>query len=111
MHFRYADAPSIFQKNMNYILSKRFKMTLVSFEPNVDKLRQLFSMLRSFNYKLQPNKFIMGYQWIEILGHMVDGDEIRFDPEKLNAILSDPIPTKKSELSFFHGLLSSISAI
>ena len=74
-----------------------------SFAEFLGHIRQLFERLRFYNFKLQPKKCSLGYEYIKLLGHIVDGQGIRSDPGKVHAILNAPIPTKKSELSSFHG--------
>ena len=112
--FGIANAPSWFQKVMNDLLfdldfAQAFQDDISvgsdSFEDLMRDLDILFQRLEKYNFKLQAKKCSIGYEWMELPGHIVSGEGICSDPGKVEAVLNAPPPTNKKELASFHGFV------
>ena len=49
-------------------------------------LRETFTAMRKYNFKLKKGKSLFFYKRIPIVGHMVSGEGITIDPEKLEGV-------------------------
>ena len=53
-------------------------------------LRMIFTLCRSANLRLKPSKCFFGYDKIAYLGHLVSGNGVEVDPEKIRAMKEFP---------------------
>src|SRR5690606_19190266 len=66
-------------------------------------MRDLMSKLRERNLKVSPEKCALFRMELHFLGHVVGDQGIRTDPKKVEAIMSIPEPTTKTEVRAFTG--------
>jgi len=69
-----------------------------------DKLRDVFERLRHHNLKIQPDKCEFLKQDCLYLGHLISGNGIKPDPNKVKSVLEFPTPTSVKEIKSFLGL-------
>lgn len=72
-------------------------------------LEQLFIRLRNKNCKLNPEKVNLCASNVKFFGHVLTGDGISADPEKINAIQQIPNPKNVIELMRFLGMITYLS--
>ena len=72
----------------------------------LQRLRLIFTLFRSANLRLKPSKCFFGYDKVAYLGHLVSGDGMEVDPEKIRAVREFPRPTTRMQLRSFLGLAS-----
>jgi transposase InsO family protein len=68
------------------------------------RLVDVFERFRQFNITLNPDKCEFGLTEIEFVGHVLDGDGVRFSAEKLDGIRAIALPTTRGLLKSFMGL-------
>ena len=61
-------------------------------------LRQVFIKCREFGVSLNPRKCVFTTNKGKILGHIVLGDDLTIDPERVKEILCLPLPHHKKVL-------------
>ncbi|KAG6462773.1 hypothetical protein O3G_MSEX013458 [Manduca sexta] len=115
MPFGLANAPSVFQRLMNKILSK-IKYVLVymddvlipaqTFEEGLERLDEVLNNLRDANLTLKLNKCFFFYKEIDFLGYEVSGTGIRPGSRKIFAVSNFPVPKNVHEVRRFIGLAS-----
>ena len=66
----------------------------------------IFMLFRSANLKLKPSKCYFGYDKVAYLGHLVSGEGVEVDPDKIRAVKEFPRPTNKTQVRSFIGLAS-----
>ena len=66
-----------------------------TFSQHLERLRTVFEHLARAGLKLKPNKCHFARCEIRYLGHIVSGDGVKADPEKLRAITSTPRDVKE----------------
>ena len=76
-----------------------------TFEEYVTALEQLFIALRKFGLKLNPEKCIFLASEAKFLGHIVNSDGFKADPEYVRAIIDMKPPTTRKELQSLIGRL------
>ena len=113
MPFGLTNAPATFQRLMNSVV-RDIKSVLayiddllvfsVTWEDHLHTLRKIFLALRKFRLKLQGKKCHFGCPKILFLGHVVDQEGCRPDPDKTNVIRSISPPRNVKELRQFLGL-------
>ena len=69
-------------------------------------LERVFKKLDECGLKLNFSKCRFGLTSLKFLGHIISKEGIRSDPEKVEAILQARIPTDKTELRSFLGLIT-----
>jgi len=115
--FGICNAGSTFQRVMDLALSGlNYNMCLVylddiivyssSVEEHIEGLGLLFERLRAANLKLKPSKCSLLRAEVSFLGHVVSGDGVSTDPEKIKAVRDWPVPTDIKEVRSFLGLTS-----
>ena len=72
----------------------------------LQRLRIILMLFRSANLRMKPSKCFIGYNKVEYLGHLVSGNGVEVDPEKIRAVKEFPRPTTRMQLRSFHGLAS-----
>ncbi|CAF1020808.1 unnamed protein product [Brachionus calyciflorus] len=92
----------------NFEFSQVYIDDIVIFSDNVeehlDHLKQVFDKLREYNLKLNPEKCNWMKESIKILGHIIDKDGIKMDPEIIKAIKNFKKPKTLKQLQTFLGL-------
>ena len=61
-------------------------------------LRQVFIKCRDFDMSLNPSKCVFAKNRGKLLGHIILGDGLTIDPERVKAILSLSLPNHKKGL-------------
>ena len=77
-----------------------------SFSHKLTNLQKVFERLRIAKLKLSPKNYHVFRREVKYLGHVVSKNGISPDPDKVNAVMSWPIPTSPTELKSFLGLCS-----
>ncbi|CAK1591326.1 unnamed protein product [Parnassius mnemosyne] len=117
MSFGLKNAPATFQKLMNTCLSglqgsRCFvyldDIVVYSHDLNshIQNLASVFSRLRNYNLKLQPDKCEFLCKEVAYLGHLINNDGVKPNPEKLKAISEFPVPKCAKDIISFLGLVS-----
>ena len=117
MPFGLCNAPATFERLMECVLSGLppnvalvyIDDILVSgrtFQEHLNNLRNVFQRLHKANLKLSPNKCYLLQKQVKYLGHVVSAEGVSADPQKVEAILSWPVPSCTSETRSFLGLCS-----
>lgn len=75
-------------------------------EEHMEKLHEVFKRLRDANLKINHEKSKFLETQLIYLGHVIDGDGIRTDPEKVKAINDLKNPTNPKEVRQFIGMVS-----
>ncbi|KAJ4440581.1 hypothetical protein ANN_08726 [Periplaneta americana] len=115
MPFGLKSAPSTFQRMMNNILGELLGTKALAYIDDIlvtggslaehnQKLRQIFSKMREYNLKIEPDKCDFLKQELTYLGHVVTPDGVKPDPKKTEAILKFPIPKNPKDVKSFLGL-------
>ena len=77
-----------------------------SFEEHVQNVAQVLQRLRSAGLKLKPTKCRLFQERVTFLGHVVSGQGIEPDPQKVSCIANWPTPSNLTEVRSFLGLAS-----
>ena len=75
-------------------------------DTHLDRLRAVFERLPAAGLKLKPSKCRLFQRRVGFLGHIVSGDGIETDPEKIEAVATWPVPEYVRDLLSFFGLWS-----
>ncbi|MES2216505.1 MAG: RNase H-like domain-containing protein [Patescibacteria group bacterium] len=113
--FGLANGPSFFQRAMNSIFGNlTFSSVLCylddlvvpgkGFDDHLTKLEAVLQRLADNFLSLQPSKCFFGYYQIELLGHIVSGEGVRPNPEKVAAVMDLPPPRNAKECRRFVGM-------
>ena len=73
-------------------------------EEHLQRLDALFRRLKEVNLKLKPSKCTLLQKKVLFLGHVVSGEGITTDPEKIRLIEDWPVPVNLKQLRSFLGL-------
>jgi len=76
------------------------------FEEHYDRLLTILDRLERYTLKLKPTRCHLFQRRVKFLGHVVSGEGIECDPDKVAAIATWPTPTNISEVRTFCGLAS-----
>src|SRR6266581_879727 len=115
--FGLCNAGSTFQRVMDLALrGLTYEMCLVYLDDiivfsktvreHLERLRRLFERLRDAKLKLKPSKCHLLQTKIAFLGHVVSGEGVSTDPEKIQAVKEWPVPGSVSDTRSFLGLAS-----
>ena len=115
--FGIASAPEIFQKRMNLILEGLDGMVCMmddilvfgkDHDEHDNRLRKVLERLESANVTLNTSKCEFGKDTVKFLGHIIDDQGVRADPEKTEAIRGMAIPSSVSDLRRFLGMVNQL---
>lgn len=75
-----------------------------SVHEHIQHLREVFSRLRKAGLTVNPRKVVFACSNISFLGHMVSGEGISIDPERVRAVEEYPRPRNVKEVARFVGV-------
>lgn len=115
MPFGLVNAPSVFQRTMNKILSEaKIKYALVymddilipaqTFEQGMSRLNEVLALLQKGGLTLKLSKCSFFMDNIDFLGFQINADGIKPGERKTEAVSKFPCPTNQHELRQFLGL-------
>ena len=76
-----------------------------------ERLEQVLKCTEETNLKLNPKKCKIRVDQVTYIGHVLSGEGIRPDPEKMKAITEYPAPQNKQELQRCLGVINYISKL
>lgn len=115
MPFGLHSAPATFQRLLDTVLGPELEPTVYlddivvasqTFDDHLRHLREVFRRLRNANLRLNPAKCHFCRSSLKYLGHIIDQDGIRTDPDKVSAIANWPTPTTARMVRQFLGVAS-----
>ena len=74
-------------------------------EEHIDRLRAVLQRIRKCGLKLKISKYALLQRSVTFLGHVVSGEGVATDPEKVRLVLQWPVPSNLNELRSFLGLI------
>lgn len=86
-----------------------FIVKSTTFEQHFRDLRQVLEKLFEARFKLKLRKCSFAQATLTYLGHVISGEGITPDPDKVRAIVEFPKPTTRKELQRFLGLCNRIN--
>lgn len=115
MPFGLTGAPGTFHEAMNSTLAPLLrKFVLVffddiliysrSYEAHIDHLHQVLALLQAHDWKLKMSKCEFARRSINYLGHVISGEGVSTDPDKITAVSTWPSPTSVREVRSFLSL-------
>lgn len=113
--FGLCNSPATFQKLMTHALhGLEWDICLVyiddliifsrTFEDHLHHLEQVFKRLREAGVRLKPSKCYFVQTKVEYLGHIVSGEGLSPNPNKIKAVQEFPLPTNATGVKAFLGL-------
>lgn len=117
MPFGLHSAPATFQRLLDNVLGPELEPNVFvylddiiicnqSFDEHLETLLKVFNRLRDARLRLNPEKCKFCVNRIKYLGHIIDREGIRTDPEKVNAITDWPTPKTVKQIRQFLGVAS-----
>ncbi|XP_044158409.1 uncharacterized protein LOC122944239, partial [Bufo gargarizans] len=114
MPFGLCNAPGTFQRLMERCLGhKNFETVLLylddvivyskTYEDHLKHLAEVFEILVKYGLKVKPSKCHLLKPAVKYLGHVVSGEGVQPDPDKLAAVRNWPVPTTVKEVRGFLG--------
>ena len=70
------------------------------------RIRTILQRCRDFNIIINPEKCVIGVTEIEILGHVINQEGIKFSKERLALVADIPLPTTGTKLLSFLGIIN-----
>ena len=115
MPFGLTNAPATFMRLTSLVLgSLEWERCLVylddvivfgdSFETCISNLEEVLRRAEEAGLKLKPSKCSLFQKEVNFLGHVVGGEGIKCDPDKVAAVQEWPTPTNVAEVRSFLGL-------
>ena len=115
MPFGLKNAPATFQRCVDRILGEsKYKCAIgylddilvysKTFEEHKQHLRTILSKVRDSGLTLKPSKCCFAMNSIIYLGHLINKEGIKMDPERVKAIKQFPIPQNLTQVRSFLGL-------
>ena len=117
MPFGISSAPEHFQKRMSAILSGLSGVLCLMDDIPIfgrdekehdERLTGVLKRIQSAGATLNPDKCEFRKKQLKFLGHIIDENGIRADPEKISAIVEMKAPTNISELRRFMGMTNQL---
>jgi transposase InsO family protein len=81
-------------------------VTKGSFEDHLEVLTKVFERCRKYGLSLKGSKTKLCGQEVKFLGHYINKNEIKTDPEKIRAIQDFKIPENKTDVRSFKGMVN-----
>ena len=117
MPFGVQGGPSTFQRLMDKLLhGLEYKIALaylddiIVYAPSIDELLDrcnvVFARLREAGLKVKPSKCFFFQTETKYLGHVVSGNGVSCDPEKIKAVKSWPVPRNIRDVRSFIGTVA-----
>ena len=117
MPFGLKNAPAVFQRAMEMVLGDLLQKCclvyiddVIVFSENEDDhlehLREFFLRIQKFRFRINPKKIQLIRRKIKILGHIIQNGYYTPDPSKIEGIQCCPLPTTRTQLRSFLGLVS-----
>ncbi|KAA5591127.1 RNA-directed DNA polymerase, partial [Pseudomonas aeruginosa] len=117
MPFGLKNAPTTFQKLMNNCLSglqgnRCFvyldDIVIYSYDlkSHINNLSKVFERIRNYNLKLQPEKCAFLRKEVGYLGHIINEEGVKPNPDKIQAVAKFPTPKSPKDIKSFLGLVS-----
>jgi len=117
MPFGLKNAPAIFQRAMETVLGDLLHKCclvyiddVIVFSENEDDhlrdMREFFTRIKKFRFRINPKKIQLIRKKIKILGHIICNGYYSPDPAKIEGIQNCPLPTTRTQLRSFLGLVS-----
>jgi hypothetical protein len=115
MPYGLKSAPSTFQRLMNNVLMGLigtrcfvYLDDIIIFGETLEdhhiRLREVLDRLRQYNLKIEPDKCEFLKTELTYLGHVVTGEGVKPDPQKVHAISNFPTPKNRTDVKSFLGL-------
>ena len=115
MPFGLTNSPGTFQRFMQKTMADiLYKFVVVylddflvfsnTFEEHLDHLKQFFERIRKFNLRLGIEKCHFLCSEVRYLGHLIGGDGIKPDPDKIKAVENFKTPKSVKDIQSFLGL-------
>ena len=117
MPFGLCNTPRTFARLMELVLKGlHWKICLIylddmivmgrTFEEELGRLKEEFQRLARAGLKLKPKKCFLFQKRVSYLGHVVTGEGIAADPEKVEQVRTWPTPENSTEVKSFLALAS-----
>jgi hypothetical protein len=117
MPFGLHSAPATFQRLLDQVVGPDLEprvlvylddiiVTSQTFDEHLELLKEVFRRLRSAKLRVNPDKCNFCRDQLRYLGHIVDQEGIRTDPDKVSAIAGWPTPTTVRRVRQFLGVAS-----
>lgn len=118
MPFGLCNAQATFQRNMDGIVEEvkeqgctgvaayvdNIIVHSATFEEHIETLGELFAAMDQANLSLRADKCEFGKSSIRFLGFIIDGVEVKPDPENIDKVKLFPVPSTRKKLRRFLGL-------
>jgi hypothetical protein len=115
MPFGLPNAPATFQSLMNVLFAELLRHGVLIFmddilvysntlEEHVVLLRKVFDILHTNKFYIKRNKCFFAQPSVEYLGHVISGEGVATDPNKVQAVMEWKTPTNIRQLRGFLGL-------
>ena len=111
MPFSLTNSPATYQWIMQDILDLNMTICLIylddliifseTFEQHLERLDLILPKLRVANFKLAPEKCCFFKPRVNFLGHVVTGDGVETDPDKIEKVQNWPTPKSADDLRSF----------
>eukprot|EP00253_Pinus_taeda_P022354 PITA_22354 len=117
MPFGLKNVGATFQRVMDIAFAKEIHDFLVVYlddltpfsksdQEHLKHLRKIFMTCRKYGISLNPKKTLLALEEGKLLGHIISKNEMRIDPERIQAILQIPYPRNITELQAFLGMIN-----
>ncbi|GFV45753.1 hypothetical protein TNCV_2409361 [Trichonephila clavipes] len=115
MLFGLRNSGQTFQRHMHQVLTHLefripcFDDLLIassSEDEHLDHLHEIFSHLRDYGFKLNPDKCVLGKTSVKFLGCLITVEGVKPLPDKVEAIANFPKPDTISQLRRFLAVLN-----
>jgi hypothetical protein len=115
MPFGLKSAPATYQRMMNAVLRDSIGNKCMVYMDDIlvmgetlkehnDKLREVFSYLKQWNIKIEPDKCEFLKAELNYLGHVITAEGIKPDPKKISSVVNFPVPKNTTDVKSFLGL-------